>query len=601
MASVTFITLYDSVSMGVRIMSAYLRAGGHTAHIIYFKASSGVELDTPQKAPIGYEYFHGHELRGHLYASWTPKEVELLIERLRQQDPQIIALSCRSLFDGLAPSLLDELKRAFPDKILLAGGMGPSLNPRCYAPHADFVAFGEGEEIVRQMADARDAGLPLEETPNLLYLKDGTFVRNPVRRPEEDFDRYPFPPFDDPSICLIHQEAIHDQDPAVLDDHHYPVLAGRGCVGTCSYCSSGTWRDLYRRCGYRIHPRRLRTVDGVMQELRQIRARGFKRIEFVDSYLTGPRDVLLQLFQAYGREIRLPFFANLHTVQMTRFPALLDAACRAGLDTTVIGVQHGSEAFRRRFFLRRVPNRILLEAARLCEERNVYVGYDLIVGSPFENEETLNESLAFVAKLPMRRAQLNPLRFTVFPQSPVIGILKEHHLTEHVDPLRWHRNGLLYVLRTLVDDDIFERVRSDPLLRDRPDLLRESVQEAGEIADQIGRTRKVTRRDQPPLEGVAKAYRRQVLKLGGRSLLVWGTGSYFQQIRHVFEGARIAAFLDNDAARHGTFLDGIPVRGPSFAKGCDLPVFICAGAGGEIAEQMCRDYPDKGWVPFSIL
>lgn len=456
MASFAFITLYDHFSIGIRIMSSVLRNAGHQSSILYLKIPRGCLIDTPSPKQLGYEFMYDSDLYEVVDSKvpWSDTEEDLVIKWLDCIAPDVICLSTRSIFDEVSQPLLKRIKNHFKDKPLIAGGYGPTLAPEIYLDHADYVAFGEGEETILDIAVAIDSGQSLAPIPNLIFKQDQRLVRNPVRQPAENLDQYPFPDYDNPEICYINDNQLYEKDPAT-SANYYPVLMGRGCVGTCSYCSAGQWTQLYKDNRQRVRSRRLRSIDHTIKELKMVKNLGAEKIMFVDSYLAGPKAYMLEFFNRYEQEIGLPFNAHPHEGQMVQSPEILDAACQAGLFRVVLGIQHGNETFRNTYLHRNVRNSTIIKAAKIYQERGLDIEYHIIAGTPFETPQTLLDSFDFVAGLPKRYGNLAVNRLRVFPNSPIERQISETKSNVDKGPINWYFTGALYYLRRIIDGDDF--------------------------------------------------------------------------------------------------------------------------------------------------
>lgn len=604
MAKIAFVTLYDQFSVGIRLMARILLDAGHGARVIYFKLPRESAKTRPHDSPLGYEIVGGeHLLAGCVQDDppWTDLEVELLIQHLSGDPPDMVGLSTRSLFDRFSPGLLRRVRQALPNTVLVAGGFGPMLNPQVYLQAADFVVFGEGEEAIMQMADALDEHGSLEAVPNLIFQEDGHLVRNPVKTIQSDLDVHPDPHVPSDRVWTIEDDRLVPHDPAAPENVvEHPVMAGRGCIGGCTYCSAGQWTALYRARGCRMAPRRLRSVGRTLDEIRCLAAKGYKRFCFLDSFLVAPRAFLLELFEGYGREIGLPFSANFYPVQIDRHPEVLDLACEAGLERAVLGIQHGSERFRRTYFNRRIPNDLLLRVAEQYRRSGVETEYHLISGIPFESEEDFEDSLAFAARLPMERGNLLVFRLQVFPQSPLEEMIRRQGLPSKADPGQWLLRGLTYFLRGLFPDPHFQEVRYR--------VHRAFVEGTGNgsYAVDVSRalvpliSRELLRRritSFGPAQLIRRVYRDCLFDLQSGPVIVWGAGEGLRRWWDLFRDTAIEAVIDADPSKQGQTIAGAPVLPPSHLETRNLPVFICSHYKKEICAHIKRDYPHISLIP----
>ena len=606
MAKITFITLYDKYSPGLRIMSRYLKNSGHKCNTIFFKLAYSGEIDTPHTKPVSGEVFKNWQLKEYAKSSepWSSVEVDVLLERLDTDAPDIIGISNRSPLDNQCIPLLNQIKRKFPDKLLIAGGWGPLLAPELYLQEVDFVVFGEGEEVILDIADTIDRGGMLDQIQNLIFMKNGAIVRNSVRKPVKNLDVYPLPDYDNRGNCLIDNNRLYETDPVNIFDPEvdtYPLLIGRGCVRGCSYCSEGQLKKLYLHYGrHHISPHRIRSVDHILDECKMAKSRGYKYISILESHLIGSRSFLLDFFQRYGKEIGLPFTAYLHPHQIVQFPEIVDAACKAGFKKGPIGVQHGSEQFCKEFFNRNIPNKLILQVAEMFCERKILTEYQLIAGIPFETENTLVESLNFVKQLPMQYGEIAVSRLKVFPQSPLEQLIQERKLKDTCDPNTWYLTALLYNFRTVYPDGLFDYILqlTTHFMKNRSESALELIPQYYYSLIQIFKRERATIFGPWPL--MEKVYRAYLSELNGKPIAVWGSEEFFQRFKDLFEGTNIDAFIPETLERTEpalSILKGVQVRSPEYLKKRILPVFICSNNKEAINRQIRMRFPHITMVP----
>jgi len=98
-------------------------------------------------------------------------------------------------------------------------------------------------------------------------------------------------------------------------------------------------------------------------------------------------------------------------------------------------------------------------------------------------------------------------------------------------------------------------------------------------------------------EFLQTVYKAHLAELGNKSLVIWGTGGFFLQIKDIFKDATIEAFIDNNLSRQGDFIDGVPIKPPSYLNVHDMPVFICSSSKDNICQQIKKDYPHISLIP----
>ena len=476
MARVAFLTLYDNHCIGMRILANLLDREGHTVEQIFFKRESSSLLDLPRDDAGSYQVLIMDKLYGYQQDvnPITPEEERLLLDRLATSLPDMVGISSRSFMDEYNVSLLRKIRDILPRALLVAGGYGPTLSPRRYLDACDVVVLGEGELAITELAKTKDSDGSYESIPGVAFLRDGEMVTNPLAVPPHDLDQYPHPTNGRENMVYIDGDRVVHEDPS-NDYRVFSVLAGRGCVGKCSYCSAGQWGARYRSLGQTYPTRRNRSVTDVIDEIKSIltsEKRDVQRVSFIDTYLVGSRGWMLNLFRAYKREIGLPFTAQLHHDQIKTFPEVLKAACDAGFARTTVGVQGGEQAFRKRIYNRKASDQVIINMARAFVEHGIGVNYHFIAGNPLENERELYDGIEFMASLPKvpERDLVSVFQLKIFPGTTIASKIAEAKAV--LPPTNiWFWQALLYLARMKMSEGEFRKLYTNTKYRARPDEL----------------------------------------------------------------------------------------------------------------------------------
>ena len=128
-------------------------------------------------------------------------------------------------------------KKKLPDIPIIWGGVHPSMLPEqtLQNPNVDIVCIGEGEETLREVVEAIDAGENIDSIKGIAYEKDGKIFVNPARD---------FIDMDDLPLTLPY-------DKINLDDYYleaFPIHTSRGCPHKCAFCYNKIFnKNSYRR------------------------------------------------------------------------------------------------------------------------------------------------------------------------------------------------------------------------------------------------------------------------------------------------------------------------------------------------------------------
>ena len=157
---------------------------------------------------------------------------EQIAERLIGRQPLVVGFSL--IFQCFLPQFRElaiHLRSEGITSHFTIGGHFPSLcHDECLAnfPELDSVVRYEGEETLVELVERLRSGKEWRSTPGIAYLEDGKVNESAPRALVQDLDSLPFPyrPY----------EAEHIGGFATL-----PLLASRGCVRRCSFCSIHTF------------------------------------------------------------------------------------------------------------------------------------------------------------------------------------------------------------------------------------------------------------------------------------------------------------------------------------------------------------------------
>lgn len=589
MARVALITVYDTIAVGLRTMTKLLNQNGHHASLLFLKDHIFLPIPFSEPQNINYECLQDGVLMGTNYdvAPWTSHEVSLLIATLKELQPEIIGFGARSPLDTVNVELLGEIRRHFPETVMIAGGYGPSLRPEAYLSQTNYVMFGESDYTFLDFANRFDRQEDLDTVGNLIYRKaDGSLQHNQLAKVESVLENLPFPLYDDQCTYYINENMVFHHDPA-LRRNTYSLLTGRGCIGKCSYCTAGQWSQNYQKAGGVFPKIRQRGVDSIIAELKEAKAMGFGHIQFIDPYFTGSSDFLITFLREYAAQIGLPFTVALHMGQILAHPEILDLAIAGGLQSTTIGIQHGSERFAKKIYSRTLSNQVIIDAARTLINKGVHFEYHAIVDNPLETEKDFAEYLQLFAELPFapELSSICVFRLKNFPNTPLTQQIQALPPAQQQPGTDWVYQGMLLSTRVLVDDRTFQKISAAELFRENPMLLQTLYPDL--LLQKTIAGEEIVYKQQ----NLAPVYQYHAARHNQQAILLWGSGGLYEQLKPLFRKNKVMAIIDNNHAQHGEKKDGIPICGAEIlAEHTTTPLFICSTHKKAIVKQIRQDY-----------
>jgi len=154
---------------------------------------------------------------------------------LQYENPSVAAFSVFMWNEQLSLRMAEEIKRRFPDCLVVFGGQqvpAEAVDYLAQHPYVDVAVRGEGEEIFAALLQRLIESRELDSVPDVTWRHPATgrIISNPPRATvEPDLDRYP-----SPYLNGIFDELMK----------HYPqvnfqaiIQTNRGCPFTCAYCA----------------------------------------------------------------------------------------------------------------------------------------------------------------------------------------------------------------------------------------------------------------------------------------------------------------------------------------------------------------------------
>lgn len=308
---------------------------------------------------------------------WTiNRSADELFEYLSKQRPEVVAFSCYIWNISYLLPLIDKLKTAMKDMIIILGGPEVSYNSRdvLNKTKADYIISGEGEIPFAKMMSA--------------IANDGE-IKGIGGVFGKDFDSETF------ISCQMPPNPYTKEYFDCLNGRIVYFETVRGCPFSCSFCLSG-------RCGgMKYFP-----MDRVLDDIIMLANSGTKTIKFIDRSfnVNGKRALQIIEFisQNYGEKIpkNVEFHFEIAGDILTK--DIINALNNApfGLFRVEIGLQSFNkktlEAVNRKTNILKLKENI----KALVKPSNVHVHIDLIAGLPYEDFDSFAQSfnIAFALK-----------------------------------------------------------------------------------------------------------------------------------------------------------------------------------------------------------
>jgi len=335
-----------------------------------------------------------------------------LIKLVSKMGPLIVGITATTSTINNALSYIKQIKIALPNVLTVIGGSHSTFLPvetLKMEKTLDVVVVGEGEETLKEIAENYIKNENFENFENIrgiTYRDNDKIISTNIRPVINDLNSLPFPA----------RELIPFKSYDLSSSQSGSMITTRGCVFSCSYCSSS-----------RIMGRKFRTRDpeNVVDEIEELLYRyKLKDIAFLDDiFMLDKKRAELISKEIIDRNLDINFIASsrVDTVEKN----LLNILKKSGLKTLYCGVESGSQRI-----LNLMKKNITLKQARdafkTVKKAEIDIIASFIIGYPGETSKEMDETINFSIDLNPDYCQYSIL--TPFPGTPIYSKLKQKDL-----------------------------------------------------------------------------------------------------------------------------------------------------------------------------
>lgn len=310
-----------------------------------------------------------------------------ILEIIQRGKPDLIGITATSPELNNAVAIAAGLKSSLATPIVLGGVHVTIFNEQVLADHPcfDFGVVGEGEETIVELLEALPEPRRYARIQGLIYRQAGEIIQNPLRPLLQDLDDLPFP-----DRTVLPPELYFRSVPRLGHLVTAAFMSSRGCPCRCTYCAIDHipgWRRV-----------RFRSAANVVDEIEYlVRELKIPHISFNDDVLTLNKPRIYEICQ----EIKLRQL-TFTWEGLSRADAVDRELLRAMKDAGFVRISYGIESGNPAILKSTGKNETLeqIEAAfRLTREAGIVARGSLIIGLPFENRRTVEDSFRFINRL----------------------------------------------------------------------------------------------------------------------------------------------------------------------------------------------------------
>jgi anaerobic magnesium-protoporphyrin IX monomethyl ester cyclase len=394
MAKILFISVYDINAEGIRMMSSLLKESGHQPFVVFLKRLKKGPVLNPEKDWVGVAE-SGKPFRHAVGEEITRTEENILKRVIRNIGPDVVGFSVCTPTAETVDRLTKVVRDCFPGPIIW-GGPHPTMMVSECVDHCDYACVGEGDLTIVEIADSLDKGSSnLESIKGIVCGKKDAVTLSPPCPLVGDLDSLPFKDISPEGKFFIDNDQLITEFKEISYSGNYHLISARGCPFQCTYCCEAAFKKLYFPHKFL----RRRTAARVVEEIKQaLEIIDFPKVRFEDEVFSLDLTWLEEFRTLYKKDVGLPFVCYLFPMSglKERIPVLKDA----GLVSTVLALQSGSEMINKEVFKRKFNRDVYLESAELLHAEGITIYTDVITYNPFETEQDLQKTLDVLADLP---------------------------------------------------------------------------------------------------------------------------------------------------------------------------------------------------------
>lgn len=346
------------------------------------------------------------------------------------------------------------IKGAFPEKILIAGGVNArALKEHFFASGYDAVFLSESEHAIIQLARFLDRGRPELSAVSGIAVRDGDGIaRTPVTAVARDLDEYPIPAWEKlPNERYWQIGRIWGGREGWIEADAEPayaaVFTSRGCPFRCSYCHISNERG--GEAGD-IGSLRVHSLQRVEREFDKLEALGVRYV-FIndDSFLAKKRRVMAILEMLGRRRFRLADVNGVNILHLFRRrrgklvvdEPLLAALREAGFRKISLPFESGTQRLIDKYSSAKwnLAQCDVLDLIRKLGEAGIVADANFMIGYPDETPAELENTFALASRV--MHAGLSGCQFFMVQPFPGSRLFDEA-LARGTLPRNWHWDDL---------------------------------------------------------------------------------------------------------------------------------------------------------------
>ncbi|MCK4325597.1 radical SAM protein [bacterium] len=268
--------------------------------------------------------------------------------------------------------------------IILGGGLA-SVSPEIVLANlnVDVVVIGEGEETVRELANAiKNNRRELSSIKGISFKKDNKIIHNPTRESIQNLDSIPFPARDLFLVDVYLKEVKISNWMFGRECKMLNIISSRGCPYHCIYCDHSIWGHKFRQ----------RSPENIIKELKVLKEKyQIEAFNFVDDIFLLDRKFVFTFCDLLTKEnMGLYWMCNVRASLVDG--EILEKLKESGCTTLGFGIESLSDKILKEMN-KGVTAKQQMRALRLSQKHGFRLLTYSMIGMFNETEKTALETL----------------------------------------------------------------------------------------------------------------------------------------------------------------------------------------------------------------
>lgn len=325
------------------------------------------------------DFWYKQELVGDYFLR-NSKDIDCYVELLLKKDIDLIGFSVNTASLYMSYAFAEKIKSQNKEIKIVFGG--PLFLNKKYILEVlergfvDIVIAGEGEDTICKLADCFAGKSDISLIPGIAFKRNGAVV-NTAPAPAVNLDALPFLDFSD--------LPLREYD----DCRHISLMASRGCIRRCYFCSDAPcWPGYRAMSGKRVF-REIAFHKDTQRDLGSIK--------FLDLEFNGDMKALIEFCDLMrGRPLDVSWSANM-VVRPEMTGRVIEEMAASGCEHIIFGIESGSESLLKRmnkYYNIKDADRII----RQMSESGICVTANFMFGFPGETEEDFRQTMDFLRR-----------------------------------------------------------------------------------------------------------------------------------------------------------------------------------------------------------